>query len=328
MNQRQEEILTCVVNHFIGSNQPISSNMVLDQLSIQLSSASVRQVFSVLDHDGYLEKLHTSSGRIPTDKGYRAYVDKIKGESSGIFLDRVVTDTSYQSKFRYYFDQLLTNIAKKIPYISMIMLNTEALADIATIKYVSISSQYGLVLLFHKVGIISEHYVRFDQDVSVCEFDPLISWLQSEFQRSTNIPDIQAVFSEKDAYFLQTIMATILNSAAGIPLEKNVMVKNVNQCLSLSDYTDKHQIQALLNVLDDHDTIQRLMMAGLNANGLDVLIGNELGDSRLVQSSFISIPICLDGLQVACLGILGPSRMDYQSIIQLLSSPETLAELI
>ena len=62
MNDRQEAILTCVVDHFIDSCQPISSAMVKDQLHIQLSPASVRQVFSVLDQQGYLEKLHTSSG--------------------------------------------------------------------------------------------------------------------------------------------------------------------------------------------------------------------------------------------------------------------------
>ena len=105
MNKRQDEILTCVIDYFIDSPQPISSKMVLDKLSIQLSSATVRQVFSVLDNEGYLAKLHTSSGRVPTDKGYRRYVDKIQGVSSEIALGNVVTDNSYQVKFRYFFSK-------------------------------------------------------------------------------------------------------------------------------------------------------------------------------------------------------------------------------
>ena len=113
MNKRQEEILTCVVDHFIDSHQPMSSSMVLDRLSIQLSSATVRQVFSVLDQGGYLAKLHSSSGRVPTDKGYRVYVDRISDVGRAINLDDYVTDQSYFMKFRCFFDQFLLNLSKK-----------------------------------------------------------------------------------------------------------------------------------------------------------------------------------------------------------------------
>ncbi len=326
MNKRQEEILTCVVDHFIDSNQPMSSKMILEKSSIQLSSASVRQVFSVLDQQGYLEKRHTSSGRVPTDKGYRVYVDNIKGKTSSIRLDDVVTDQSYQMKFRYFFDQLLSKIVKKIPYISMIMLNNQALAGVASLKYVSISSHYGLVLMFHNVGIVSEHYIRFETDISDCDSEALISWLQNELNYQRYRIDIQAVFSGKDFHFLDAITASIFS--ASTQYEQSLLIKNVTQCLSLADYEEKSQVQDLLSVVDDHDGLSRLMKLGLDTNRLNVFIGQELQDPRLLQSSLISIPICLDGLHVACLGILGPTRMDYNSIIQLLSSSETLAELI
>ena len=328
MNQRQEEILTCVVDHFIDSHQPISSKMVLDMLTIQLSSATVRQVFSVLDHEGDLAKLHTSSGRIPTDKGYRVYVDKIKGNAGSIELDGHVTDQAYQMKFRYLFDQLLTNVAKKIPYISMISLNDHALSDIAMLKYVSISSHYGLVLLVHRVGIVSEHYVRFDMDVSSCDFDTLTHWVLLELQRKGKVADIQLSYKGEDAHYLERVASVILNHASIPAVSNDVMIKNVNQCLALADYEDKASVQQLLDVLDDSEVIHRLMSSGFRFKHLDVCIGQELNDPRLMQSSFISIPICLDGIHVACLGVLGPRRMDYLSIIRLLSSSETLAELI
>ena len=124
------------------------------------------------------------------------------------------------------------------------------------------------------------------------------------------------------------VAQTIIKDAEVFPADGNVLIKNVNQCLRLADYHDKHQIQDLLSVLDDKLTIQRLMATGLQADGLNVHIGQELNDDRLSQSSFISIPIVLDGIRVACFGILGPRRMDYAKTIQLLSSAETLAELI
>ena len=102
------------------------------------------------------------------------------------------------------------------------------------------------------------------------------------------------------------------------------MIKNVSACLKLSDYSDKASIQSFLSVLDDKQLLHQLM--GFKSKSLEIKIGQELLDDRLFNSSFISIPICIDEI-VPRLGVLGPSRMDYLAIIKLLSSKETLAEI-
>lgn len=326
MNKRQEEILTCVVDHFIDSHQPMSSSMVLDRLSIQLSSATVRQVFSVLDQGGYLAKLHSSSGRVPTDKGYRVYVDRISDVGRAINLDDYVTDQSYFMKFRCFFDQFLLNLSKKIPYVCMVWMNERALSDIAMLKYVSISSQYGLVVLFHRVGIVSEHYIRFEMDVSGCDFHQLTQWLIGQIHDDKPIKIAQ--FTDVEAHFLQVVLQLLSRQSMLNATADHRVVKNVNRCLGLSDYSDKASVQQLLDVLDDNSALDRLMMDTVDPMALSVKIGQELNDPRLIHSSFISIPIVLDTVYVARLGILGPRRMDYVSIVQLLSSKETLAELI
>ena len=105
-----------------------------------------------------------------------------------------------------------------------------------------------------------------------------------------------------------------------------VVLSNVNRCLGLSDYSDKASFRYWM--FDDNSALDRLMMDTVDPMALSVKIGQELNDPRLIHSSFISIPIVLDTVYVARLGILGPRRMDYVSIVQLLSSKETLAELI
>ena len=187
MNKRQHEILTCVVDHFIDFHQPISSNMVLEKLSIQLSSATVRQVFLSLDKGGYLSKLHTSSGRIPTEKGHRMYVDHLPGDQPCFDLDHYINGDSYQLKFRSLFDHFLSKLKEKLPYVLMIQLNDYALSDVVSLKYVSISSHYGLVLLFHRFGFVTEHYVRFDGDVSELKVDGLIQWLCHQLKNRNDI---------------------------------------------------------------------------------------------------------------------------------------------
>lgn len=326
MNKRHKEILNCVVDSFISSSQPISSSMVMERLSIQLSSATVRQIFSVLDKGGYVEKLHTSSGRVPTDKGYRAYVSDHLNNQPDINLNHYVSGNTYQMKFKCLFEQMLTNIAAQLPYVCMIWLNRHALSDIAALKYVPISSQYGLVVLFHRVGIVSEHYVRFETDVSLCKTDELILTLLDCLKQNTDEPLQQ--FSAADAHFLATILEAIRQQLVQHSVWEDRLIRNVKQCLSLPDYADKADVEQLLDVLDDQPFMDALMMPTVASPSFALKIGQELNDPRLMQSSFVSIPISMDDVGIAQLGILGPRRMDYQRIQQLFSCDKTLAELI
>ena len=125
---------------------------------------------------------------------------------------------------------------------------------------------------------------------------------------------------------MSVIIDEIFNQSSHSFILNDIMIKNVSACLKLSDYSDKASIQSFLSVLDDKQLLHQLM--GFKSKSLEIKIGQELLDDRLFNSSFISIPICIDGDVIACLGVLGFSRMDYLAIIKLLSSKETLAELI
>ena len=153
VNERQKEILTCVVDQYIDTAQPMSSKMVLDALRIDLSSATIRQVFSALDQHGYLSKLHTSSGRIPTDRGYRlVFDDYIKANDSGISLSDYIKPTTVVQKFHELFQRLLANLSNHIPYIPVLMYQPDVVSGIECIRYVSIHSRVGLFLVYHRVG--------------------------------------------------------------------------------------------------------------------------------------------------------------------------------
>ena len=178
VSERQKEILNCVVNNFIDTAQPMSSKMVLDHLSIQLSSATIRQIFSKLDHQGYLAKLHTSSGRIPTDKGYRLFVDDFSPRmDQSISLDACVGEQTVIQKFEDLFHVMLSNISHQLPYIPVLIYRSQVISDIECLKYVPIHSTVGLLLAYHKVGVVSEYYIKFEKSLDVSQPDDLIEWV-------------------------------------------------------------------------------------------------------------------------------------------------------
>jgi transcriptional regulator of heat shock response len=135
-------------------------------------------------------------------------------------------------------------------------------------------------------------------------------------------------FSGEDAHFLGVILGAIRQQLVQHSVWEDRLIRNVKQCLSLPDYADKADVQQLLDVLDDQPFMDALMMPNVPFPTFDLKIGTELNDPRLMQSSFVSIPISMDDVGIAQLGILGPRRMDYQRIQQLFSCDKTLAELI
>ncbi|MEK9727023.1 MAG: hypothetical protein VW397_02825 [Candidatus Margulisiibacteriota bacterium] len=327
MNERHKEVLTCLVDHFIDSYQPISSFMVKDRIGMQLSSASIRQVFSVLDHQGYVEKLHTSSGRVPTDKGYRAYVNYLNLPNA-MQLDGHVDYETYYDKFRFLFEHFHDRLSKNIPYITILKLNQRELNDFVSVQYVSMSSSHGLLILFHRVGIVSKINITFEFDISDIDTSSLIMWLQKNMFRKVDDEELEQRFSSNEMRFIKQVRQVILVGDQSVGLAHNIFIKNTRRCLALSDYSTKGCIEKLLDILDDVNQMSDLLDRALLQQTLTISIGQELDDSRLVNSSLISVPIILDGVVVATLGILGPTRMDYAKIVHLFSSNQTLAELI
>lgn len=327
MNERQQTILTCLIDHFIDSCQPISSTMVKDRLEIQLSPASVRQVFSVLDQNGYISKLHTSSGRVPTNKGYRAYVDQIQLPNA-FTLDSHVDEQTYYDKFRFLFDQFLVRLSQQIPYVTILKINHQELSDLASIQYVSLSSSHGLLLLFHTVGVVSKVLVTFPMDVSQLDCEALTSWVKTNLNQSVDDDLLHHQFNHDEVEFIKTIRKSLLCSDDIVVNNQNIIIKNIRRCLSLVDYATREDVEKILDILEDKQQIATLVDSAICTSNISISIGNELNDDRLNGSSLVAIPITLDGVLIASLGILGPTRMDYSKITQFFSSNQSLAELI
>ena len=326
MNDRQKTILNCLVDHFIDAFKPVSSSVVKNRLNISLSPASVRQVFSTLDDDGYIQKLHTSSGRVPTDKGYRFYVDNIP-QPNGLFLDRHIDTHTYYGKFQFLFDQFLDRLAQKLPYIMLLNVRLSQMQNVATLQYVSMSAFNGWLLIFHRVGVVSRRPVTFPFDVLDLDHKRLVNWLSYQDAFPVSEAVIEATFSKKEADFIHTLQSAIQLECAPLGDRTSVFIKNIRQCLSLADYSTKACVNNMLDFLDDTPAIIQRLEAPVKGDEFEVAIGSELNDNRLRSSSLIRVPITLNSVRVASLGILGPMRMNYAKIMRWFRSEKTLAEL-
>ena len=164
MNERQQTILTCLIDHFIDSCQPISSAMVKDRLEIQLSPASVRQVFLFwIKMVIFRNCTHLQVG-CQLIKGIVPMLTKCIPNAFN--LDTHVDEQTYHDKFRFLFDQFMDRLSQKIPYVTILKINHQELSDLASIQYVPLNSHpMGYCYCFIQLGLYQNHS-SFPIDVS------------------------------------------------------------------------------------------------------------------------------------------------------------------
>ena len=143
-----------------------------------------------------------------------------------------------------------------------------------------------------------------------------------------NLNQAKLLFSGDDYLFVETICRSLSTKEPSQVGNYEFLYRNFHKCIQLPDFSDKESIQNLLNSLDKSHSIVRLLNLTIDQEKLSVFIGSEIGDKRLSGCSLIGIPITLDGVTIASLGILGPIRMDYQLVMSILTSGKKLAEFI
>ena len=331
VTERQKEILNCVVDSYIDNAQPMSSKMLLDMMNIKLSSATIRQVFSKLDDLGYLQKLHTSSGRIPTDKGYRLVVNEMDvSDSSVLSLSDYMDKTSITQKVRQFFNLFIDNVAEKMPYIPVMIYHSKFMTNIECVKYVQVHSMVGLILIYHNIGLVSECYVTFQKEMNLSDTDGLVDWMMKQLQerQTFDMNEARNTFSGDDYEFIDVVSGELLKHGYLQPDDYTFLYRNQNKCIQLSDFTDKESIQNLLDALDTNQSLVTMLMEIIRKNQLTYYIGSDMKDYQLQNCSLVGLPIMLDGNCIGCLGIVGPIRMDYKSIIKLLTSDDIMSEFL
>lgn len=331
LTDRDEEILISVVDAYTRFAQPMSSQRLMTHMGINLSSATIRQIFSKLDDQGYLEKVHTSSGRVPTNQGYRFLVDGLDIQSNlGIPLTEKVSDSALMYRFHGFFQAVVDGLYNQFPYVPVLVYQPLIAIGIEHIQYIPVHSRVGLLLMHHRSGYMSECYVSFDSDIEPSNRDKLLRWFIRELHQFRDIQShkISAMFSGDDAVFIQSLWRAISNNDRRNLMAYSRLYASCNRCVQLPDFQSKDSIQALLDAVDCGKYLEQALVSTVANGHVSVFIGPEIGDDRLNACSLVGVPISLDNRCIAAVGLLGPIRMDYRAIIQRLSTPDTLVDLL
>jgi len=336
---RGQAILSAIIGEYLITGEPVGSKIIAEKFvnSYGLSSATIRNVMGELENAGLLEQPHTSAGRVPTDKGYRFYVDNLLGVLSLSnedlrfigdefgFLESELTDAPDRLMERT--SQLLSALSNNIGIVVSPSLANDRLQHI---EFVNLSDKRILVVLVSAPNIVHNKIIRLTETYSQEELDRTARYINVEFS-GKSLSEIRTsilkLMHEEKALFDKLLQTAMILCSQSIEDEEDrrgeVYVGGTSNILTKRDFADMDRLRELLRTIEEKSRLMQILneciVRDSSARGdVQVVIGSENSASTLRNCTLITAPYRIGaGTAIGTLSVLGPTRMEYARIISI-----------
>lgn len=319
--ERRFEVLRAIVADYVSNQEPVGSKAIVDRHNLGVSSATVRNDMAALEDEGYITQPHTSAGRIPTDKGYRLFVDKIaevkplsSAERRAItnFLD---SGTDVDDVLRRSV-RLLAQLTRQVAVVQYPMMTN---STVRHLEVVPLTPARLMLVLITDTGRVDQRTVDLGDVVSEQSVARLRGLLNSALsgrrlsEAAVNIAELpdQSPGELRDA--LIRICTVLVESLVDHPEERLVLGGTANLTRNVSDFPGS--LRQVLEALEEQVVVLKLLAAVRNPGAITVSIGEENEDEQMRSTSVVSIGYGMDDLLLGGMGVVGPTRMDYPGTI-------------
>jgi heat-inducible transcriptional repressor len=314
--------LVALVREFISSGAPVGSKVIAAQMPDPLSSATIRAVMVTLEDSGFLMQPHTSAGRVPTEKAYRYYVDRV------IHGNRLSPDTEryIDQTLRAENDGLERLMIKASRTLSEVSRNVGLVLSPATdekllehIKFINLPDHRVLVVIVSKPDLVENRVIRLDGAFSQEDLDHAANFLNHEF-RGWSLGTIRLeIFQrlEADKILCDRMLKNVTTLFAWGALSEDdtgeLIVDGTAKILERPEYEDVQKIKQLVKTLEEKARLASILEACLRTpeTGVRILIGREISDKQMHDCTLIVAPLVYRDRAVGAMGVVGPIRMEY-----------------
>jgi len=335
---RGQIILTAIINEHFVTGEPVGSKVLADKFANAsgMSSATIRNVMSDLEELGMLEQPHTSAGRVPTDKGYRFYVDNLLGVLSISDADLFKIGEEYglggsaetPDRLMERTSHLLSALSNNVGIVVSPSLANDRLQHI---EFVTLSDNRILVVLVSTPNIVHNKIIRTELAFTREELERTANYLNAEFA-GKSLAEIRAeilrlMHEEKTLFdkLLQTAVILCSQSIEGEDASGEVFVDGTSNILTKRDFADLERLRELLSTIGERSRLMQILdeciQRSANAKGdVQVVIGSENRTPSLQSCTLISAPYRIgNSSAVGTLSVLGPTRIEYGRMISIVS---------
>ena len=320
LEKRKHKILELVIELYVSTAEPVGSQFVSRKLRSSLSPATIRHIMAELEADGLLEHPHTSAGRVPTDQGYRFYVDTMM-ETPSIGPEQREQIARRIQPVELDVDQLLahacTVLSEMSQQVGFAVAPTVKQSTVKQIEIVPLGVRKILCVLVANEEMIASHVVEIAEPMSRDEAVALARFVNTELV-GISFSDLldsleRRMLTERDSlYHLVKRSLDILQHALSTEPEERFFLEGAKYVFSQPEFSrNPQQAFELLKGLDAEDLLLQRIRQDITADGVRVRIGREVQVPGLEGCSYLMAPVTLGEEVVGGIGILGPKRMDY-----------------
>lgn len=323
MDERKKRILQAIIDDYIDTAEPIGSRTIARKHELGLSSATIRNEMADLEEMGYLAQPHTSAGRVPSDKGYRMYVDELMQvrelEVEEIEKIRTAMETRI-NELSQLIRQASAVLSRFTRYTSMVITPRMQTSTIKAIQVVPVESGKAMVIIVTNAGIVRNILVKISENVAPDVLIMISNALNKKLAGLTiEQVDLRVIRElERELGMPGELLLPILSAAADCINQidnPEIYVEGTTNIFNHPEFRDMVKARDFMNLLDERTGICKALFDAVGSDDISVRIGSENDFSGMRDCSLVTTSYNIADTFKGTIGIIGPTRMEYPKVI-------------
>jgi len=322
IDERKLAILQAIINDYISTAQPVGSRTIAKKYKLGISSATIRNEMSDLEEMGLLEQPHTSAGRIPSDKGYRLYVDHIMKIKRLLPYEEETIKEELRDKIdevENFIRKTSKIISQLTKYTSLVMSPQLDACRLRHVHFVPVDSNSLVAVIVTDTGVVKNITMKTTDKVTPDYLESLTRVMNEEFQGVTVEELSRGVVSEEYKrlvyryHLLDTLIPLLLDSLEG-KMCGTVYADGVSNIFNFPEYTDITRAKNFLALMEEKEELLKMINTKRD-KGIHISIGSELESKSIKDCSLVTTTYRVGERVIGKIGIIGPTRMEYARVV-------------
>lgn len=324
LNEREELVLRTIIDEYIDTSEPVGSRNVSKSGPLKMSPATIRNIMSDLVDKGFIAQTHTSSGRIPTDSGYRYYIDKLVQiqNISESFIEQMYNEMSIDpvnvmNLFRH-FSKKMGDMTHAIGFVVSPKMKT---VNLKHIEFISINKETVLAIIVAKTGMVQNVLLPVDNSLSDSDLEYMSNFINTNYIGfniydiiNNLLEDLKVAHGEIRRLTEQSIKLSqaVVDSSV---CDEEFIFEGTKNIIDIPELRQNGKLMEILQAFEEKSKICALLDSCMKEDSVQIFIGSEIGLDSTEELGMVIKPYHRGGNIVGTMGVIGPKRMKYSSVV-------------
>ena len=321
LDERESAILNAIVYEYILTGKPVGSRSFVQKYSFSLSPATMRNIMFDLERMNFLMQPHTSSGRVPTDKGYRYYVNSLLDSyhSQEMTIDEKILQKEVQ--LDKIFDSIIKMLSVNSNYAGIMLSPRSDFTVVKLIELIQLESSEVLLITITRTGMILTRKVGLSVRVTQDQLSEYSRFLTNELC-GYSLHDIkERIFDDlrldKASLSNRELALDIAEIAFNETENSSINIDGIENLLKIPEMVEEKRLNSLLSIIEEKNILKNILENHIDNEGVNILIGEEIENEKVIGCSLVASSYKIGNTPVGAVGVFGPTRMDYGRVVPL-----------